>query len=72
MQVSNDTPAALNYVEYFTKQLPIDLAALAKLRDELAIRQGALTAPQDAMTDREAARQELLKAQDKQALLLMV
>ena len=54
MQVSNDTPA-LNYVEYFTKQLPVDLANMAMLRDELAVRQGALSAAQDAITDRAKA-----------------
>ena len=35
MNVSNDS-AATNYVDYFTKQLPIDLATLASLRDEIA------------------------------------
>ena len=61
MQVSNDTPS-LNYVEYFTKQLPIDLANMAMLRDELAVRQGALSAAKDAVVDRELAKQELEKA----------
>jgi chromosome segregation ATPase len=58
MQVSNDS-AAVNYVDYFTKQFPIDLANMAALRDELAIRQGALSAAQDAVADRERAKQEL-------------
>jgi len=58
MQVSNDSPA-VNYVDYFTKQFPIDLANMAALRDELAVRQGALSAAQDAVADRERAKQEL-------------
>ena len=58
MQVSNDS-AAMNYVDYFTKQFLIDLANMAALRDELAIRQGAWSAAQDAMADRERAKQEL-------------
>ena len=36
MNVSNDTPS-VNYVEYFSKQLPIDLAKMAVLRDELEV-----------------------------------
>ena len=48
MNVSNDS-AATNYVDYFTKQLPIDLATLASLRDEIAKRQGAMTAVEDAI-----------------------
>jgi len=58
MQISNDS-AAVNYVDYFTKQFPIDLANMAALRDELAVRQGALSAAQDAVADRERAKQEL-------------
>jgi chromosome segregation ATPase len=61
MNVSNDTPV-LNYVEYFTKQLPIDLANMASLRDELAVRQGALSAAQDAIADRAKATTELATA----------
>ena len=34
----------MNYVDYFTNQFPKDLAQMAVLRDELATRQGALTA----------------------------
>jgi chromosome segregation ATPase len=69
MQISNDTPA-LNYVEYFTKQLPVDLANMAMLRDELAIRQGALSAAKDAIADRAKATEELTKAKnDADAML---
>jgi hypothetical protein len=68
MQVSNDSPA-VNYVDYFTKQFPVDLANMASLRDELAIRQGALTAAQDAVVDRERAKQELDAANAEAAVL---
>jgi chromosome segregation ATPase len=68
MQVSNDSPA-VNYVDYFTKQFPIDLANMAALRDELAIRQGALSAAQDAVADRERAKQELDAAKAEAAAL---
>jgi uncharacterized protein related to proFAR isomerase len=64
MNVSNDTPA-LNYVEYFTKQLPVDLANMAALRDELAVRQGALSAAQDAIADRAKAAEELATAKSQ-------
>lgn len=48
MNVSNDS-AATNYVDYFTKQLPVDLANMAALRDEIAKRQGAMTAVEEAI-----------------------
>ena len=61
MNISNDTPA-MNYVDYFTKQLPVDLAAMAALRDELAIRQGALSAAQDTVQLKDAAIKALADA----------
>ena len=61
MNVSNDSPT-VNYVDYFTKQFPKDLAEMATLRDELAKRQGALSAVEESLKDREAAAQELAKA----------
>lgn len=36
------------FIDYFTKQLPLDLAQMATLRDELERRQGAMTAVDDA------------------------
>jgi hypothetical protein len=66
MNVSNDSPAT-NYVDFFTKQLPIDLANMAALRDELAIRQGALSSAKDAVADREIAAAELAKAKENAA-----
>lgn len=64
MNILNDAPS-VNYVDYFTNQFPKDLAQMAALRDELAIRQGALSAAQDALVDREKARQELDAAKKK-------
>ena len=62
MNISNDaTPT--DYVEYIAKQLPKDLAQYVKLRDELAKRQGALSAAEAALADREKARGELAAAQ---------
>jgi hypothetical protein len=55
----NDT-AAFDPVEYYTKQLPLDLARLTELRDELRKRQGAMTAVDEAQKDRDAAAAELL------------
>ena len=48
MNISNDTPS-MDYLAYFTTQMPKDLAAMAALRDELAIRQGALSAAEDTV-----------------------
>ena len=48
MNISNDTPS-MDYLAYFTKQMPKDLAAMAALRDELAVRQGALSAAEDTV-----------------------
>jgi chromosome segregation ATPase len=61
MNVSQDT-SPIDYLNYFTNQLPRDLAQLAALRDELAVRQGSLTAAQDAMADRKQAAAELADA----------
>ena len=41
--ISNDG-GPIDYIAYFTKQLPQDLARMAELRDELEKRQGAMTA----------------------------
>ena len=64
--VSNDT-AAVNYVDYFTKQLPKDLAAMAVLRDELAQRQGAMSAVEDANKLKEQATAALETAKAEAA-----
>lgn len=60
MNISNDGSGGVDYVTYFTKQFPKDLAAMATLRDELEKRQGALTAVDDANQLRKDA--EVIKA----------
>ena len=67
--VNNDAPA-VNYVDYFTKQFPKDLAQMAQLRDELEKRQGALSAAEAALADREKAAAELAAAKEQAAALL--
>jgi hypothetical protein len=64
MNVINDQ-SSIDYVNYFTNQLPKDLAAMAVLRDELAKRQGALSAVEAAAKDRELAKQELQNAKEE-------
>lgn len=66
MNISNDTPA-VNFVDYFTKQFLTDLGNMANLRDELAKRQGALSAVEAALADREAAAAELAAAKAEAA-----
>ena len=61
MNVSNDN-TAINYIDYFTVQFPKDLAAMAQMRDELALRQGSITAAKDAVVDRQKAAGEFVVA----------
>ena len=67
--ILNETPA-FDPVEYYTKQLPLELARLTELRDELRKRQGALTAVEEAQKDREAAGMELATAKSQAAEIL--
>lgn len=69
MNVSGDTPG-VDYVAYFTKQFPQDLARMAALRDELATRQGALSAAEAAVADRDTAAKELATAKSEAAVIL--
>lgn len=67
MNITNDQ-SGTDYVTYFTQQLPKDLAAMAVLRDELAKRQGAMTAVEDAnklRTDAENLRKQAQIESDK-------
>ena len=64
--ILNETPT-LDPVEYYTKQLPLELVRLTELRDELRKRQGALTAVEEAQKDREAAGMELATARSQAA-----
>jgi chromosome segregation ATPase len=49
MNITNDSTGNPDFVGYFTKQFLTDLGRMAELRDELAKRQGALTAVEDAI-----------------------
>jgi hypothetical protein len=69
MNIINDQPS-VDYLTYFTEQLPKDLAAMAQLRDELAKRQGAMSAVEKANKDREKAAKELDAAVAKAALIV--
>lgn len=64
MNIMNDQPN-VDYVTYFTQQLPKDLAAMAQLRDELAKRQGALTAVEDSNRLRTEAEKIRKDAKDE-------
>jgi chromosome segregation ATPase len=61
MNIVNDNPG-VDYLAYFTTQMPKDLAQMAALRDELAKRQGAMSAVEAAVADRAAASAALESA----------
>jgi chromosome segregation ATPase len=69
MNVHGDTGTidASKMLDYINKQFAADVATLIATRDELATRQGSLTAAEDAAKDRAAAKAELdaAKAQAK-------
>jgi chromosome segregation ATPase len=69
MNIVNDNPN-VDYLAYFTTQMPKDLAQMAALRDELAKRQGAMSAVEAAVADRAAASAALdaAKAEAKDLL----
>ena len=66
MNISNDNPS-VDPIEYITKQLPKDLVQLLQVRDELAVRQGALSAVEDAVADRAKAKAEMEAARAAEA-----
>ena len=68
MNITNDG-AQTDYLTYFTKQLPQDLANMAALRDELALRQGALSAVEDSTKLRTEAAALLASTKDECAAL---
>lgn len=68
--ITNDVKPPTDYVDYFTKQLPQDLARMASLRDELEKRQGAMTSVEDSLRDRKAAADELAQAKADAAVIL--
>lgn len=65
MNISNDSSQGIDYLHYFTTQLPQDLARLASLRDELEKRQGALSAVEDSARMRAEAVQILSAAKEE-------
>ena len=68
MNITNDTPG-MDYLTYFTQQMPKDLAAMAALRDELAVRQGALSAAEDTVKLKADAVIALASANEEAAAL---
>jgi hypothetical protein len=68
MDISGDT-SNVDYIKYITKQLPKDLVNMLALRDELAVRQGALSAAEAAVADRGAAAAELAAAKEEAAAI---
>lgn len=58
------------FLDYIATRLAGDVATLVKARDELAARQGAMNAVQDALADRAAAATELDKAKKTAATIL--
>ena len=72
MNITNDGAAQTDYITYFTKQLPQDLANMAALRDELALRQGALSAVEDSTRLRAEAAALLASTKDECAALKAV
>jgi chromosome segregation ATPase len=59
--ISNDG-GPVDYIAYFTKQLPRDLARMAELRDELEKRQGAMMAVDEINAAKAAADKALAQA----------
>jgi chromosome segregation ATPase len=49
MEISNDAQQVLDPLEYLTKKFPADLKQYIALRDELAVRQGAVAAAQETI-----------------------
>jgi hypothetical protein len=47
MDISNDSQQAIDPIEYLTKKFPADLKQYIAVRDELATRQGAISAAQE-------------------------
>ena len=70
MNITNDSTGSPDYIGYFTKQFLTDLGRMAQLRDELAKRQGALSAVEATIKAKDAADVYALgKKVDADALL---
>ena len=61
--ISGSSPAITDPVEYFSKQLPADLIQMISLRDELAKRQGAMSAVAETLVARDEAKKKLANAE---------
>ena len=70
MDISNDSQQTVDPIEYLTKKFPADLKQYIAVRDELAVRQGALSAAQDAVTLKAAAAKELTEAKEQADVLV--
>ncbi len=66
--ISNDG-GPVDYIAYFTKQLPVDLARMAALRDELEKRQGAMMAVDEINAAKAAADAALAQAKIEAAAM---
>lgn len=58
------------FLDYVARQLSADVANLIKVRDEMALRQGALTAVQDAAKLRADAQTDLVAAKEAAATMI--
>lgn len=56
---SNGSVDSAKFIDYIVTQFPGDLKLMVEARDELALRQGALSAAQLIIADRSAAAKEL-------------
>ena len=59
---TNGSMDSAKFLEYIVNQFPGDLKSMVEARDELAKRQGAMSAVEAANADREAAKAELAAA----------
>lgn len=57
------------FLDYVARQLSADVANLIKVRDEMALRQGALTAVQDAAKLRADAQADLVAAKEAASVM---
>lgn len=57
------------FLDYVARQLSADVANLIKVRDEMALRQGALTAAQDAAKLRADAQADLAAAKEAASVM---
>lgn len=61
---------SVKFLDYIARQLPADVKTLVQVRDELALRQGALSAVEDAAKLKVQAEDALTAARDKAAAII--